>query len=193
MNLYEVKGMGTMTFDASQDMEEILYTKKELAEIVQRLGRKITEDYQGEEILAVCILKGASIFFADLVRQIQLPVQLDFMQISSYGSSTTSSGEIKIHLDLGQSVAGKNVIIVEDIVDSGLSMHYLMDNFKQRNAKSVKLCALLSKPSRRQVEVQVDYCGAEIPDAFVVGYGLDYAQRYRNLPYLGVLKPAVYA
>ena len=161
------------------DLEKILFDEAQLAEMVARLGREITRDYAGEEVYAVGILKGAVIFYADLVRAIDLPVTLDFMQLSSYGGGTSSTGDVQI-------------LLIEDIVDSGLSMHYLMENFRHRKAKSVKLCSLLSKPSRRKVDVQVDYCGAEVPDAFLVGYGLDYDQKYRNLPYLGILKPEIY-
>ena len=174
------------------DLEKILFNEEQLAEMVERLGREITRDYAGEEIYAVGILKGAVLFYADLVRAIDLPVTLDFMQLSSYGGGTNSTGDVQILLDLAKRVAGRNILLIEDIVDSGLSMHYLMENFRHRKAKSVKLCALLSKPSRRKVAVQVDYCGAEVPDAFLVGYGLDYDQKYRNLPYLGVLKPEIY-
>ncbi|WP_338626183.1 hypoxanthine phosphoribosyltransferase [Selenomonas sp. TAMA-11512] len=174
-------------------MQEIFLEEIAIHDIVTRLGDEITRDFQGEEVYAVCILKGAALFFSDLVRAIKLPVQLDFMQLSSYGSGSASSGQVKILLDLASSVEGKNVIIVEDIVDTGLSMHYLMENFRHRRAKSVRLCSLLSKPSRRKVDVRVDYCGIEAPDAFLVGYGLDYAQKYRNLPYIGVLKPEIYA
>lgn len=174
-------------------MQEIFLEEIAIYDIVTRLGNEITRDFQGEEVYAVCILKGASLFFADLVRAIKLPVQIDFMQLSSYGNKSASSGEVKILLDLASSVEGKNVIIVEDIVDTGLSMHYLMANLRHRHAKSVRLCSLLSKPSRRKVDVKVDYCGIDVPDAFLVGYGLDYAQKYRNLPYIGVLKPEIYA
>ncbi len=175
------------------DLEKILFDEKDLAAMIARLGGEITRDYAGEEIYAVGILKGAVIFYADLVRAIKLPVTLDFMQLSSYGSGTSSTGEVQILLDLAKSVAGRNILLIEDIVDSGLSMHYLMENFNHRKAKSVKLCSLLSKSSCRKVEVKVDYCGAEVPDAFLVGYGLDYDQKYRNLPYLGILKPEIYS
>ena len=179
----------------SDDIERISFSADEIRARVQELGAEIARDYQdaSETVYCVGILKGAAVFFTDLVRAIDLPVTLDFMQLSSYGSGTSSTGDVQILLDLAKSVAGRNILLIEDIVDSGLSMHYLMENFRHRKAKSVKLCSLLSKPSRRKVDVKVDYCGAEVPDAFLVGYGLDYDQKYRNLPYLGILKPEIYS
>ena len=170
------------------DIEKVLFTKEQLAEKVAELGRKISQDYAGQEIFAVCILKGAVVFYSDIVRAIDVPVQLDFMIASSYGASTESSGTVKILKDLDYDIEGKHVIIIEDIIDSGLTMNYLMKCFRERKPASVKLCALLSKPSRRKADVQIDYCGAEVPDEFLVGYGLDYDQKYRNLPYIGVME-----
>jgi len=175
------------------DIEKIYFSKEDLANKVAELGRKISEDYAGQEIFAVGILKGAVVFFSDLVRAINVPVQLDFMIASSYGDGTASSGTVKILKDLDYDIEGKNVIIIEDIIDSGTTMNYLLKYFKGRNPASVKLCALMSKPSRRKVEVPIDYCGYEVPDEFLVGYGLDYAEKYRNLPYIGVLKKEIYA
>ena len=175
------------------DIEKIYFSKEDLANKVAELGRKISEDYAGQEIFAVGILKGAVVFFSDLVRAIDVPVQLDFMIASSYGASTESSGTVKILKDLDYDIEGKHVIIIEDIIDSGLTMNYLMKYFRERKPASVKLCALLSKPSRRKADVQIDYCGAEVPDEFLVGYGLDYAEKYRNLPCIGILKREIYA
>lgn len=175
------------------DIEKVLFTKEQLAEKVAELGRRISKDYAGQEIFAVCILKGAVVFYSDIVRAIDVPVQLDFMIASSYGASTESSGTVKILKDLDYDIEGKNVIIIEDIIDSGLTMNYLMKYFRERKPASVKLCALLSKPSRRKADVQIDYCGAEVPDEFLVGYGLDYAEKYRNLPCIGILKREIYA
>lgn len=175
-----------------QDIEKIVYSKEDLAQCVQKLGREISKDYAGKEIVAIAILKGAVVFFSDLVRAIDVPVHLDFMAASSYGASTKSSGTVKILKDLDYAVENKHVLIIEDIVDSGLTLNYLLDNIKQRKPASVKLCALLNKPERRKVNVHIDYCGFDVPDEFLVGYGLDYAEKYRNLPFIGILKPAIY-
>lgn len=175
-----------------QDIEKIVYSQEDLAQCVQKLGREISKDYAGKEIVAIAILKGAVVFFSDLVRAIDVPVHLDFMAASSYGASTKSSGTVKILKDLDYAVENKHVLIIEDIVDSGLTLNYLLDNIKQRKPASVKLCALLNKPERRKVNVHIDYCGFDVPDEFLVGYGLDYAEKYRNLPFIGILKPAIY-
>lgn len=175
-----------------QDIEKVVYTKEALNACVEKLGAKISRDYAGKELVAIGILKGAVVFFSDLVRAIDIPVQLDFMAASSYGASTKTSGTVKILKDLDYAVEGKHVLIVEDIVDSGLTLKYLLENIKARKPASVKLCALLSKPQRRKVEVNIDYCGFSVPDYFLVGYGLDYAEKYRNLPCIGILKPAIY-
>ncbi|MDN5293717.1 MAG: hypoxanthine phosphoribosyltransferase [Eubacteriales bacterium] len=172
-----------------KDIEKILLSREAIAERVRELGEQISRDYQGKNLLVVGILKGALVFMADLVRQINIPVRLDFMVVSSYGSSSETSGVVRILKDLDMSVEGWHVLLVEDIIDTGLTLKYLRDNLLARGPESVKICALLDKPARRRVEVQADYCGFTIPDAFVVGYGLDYAEKYRNLPDLCVLKP----
>lgn len=174
------------------DIKEILIDKEQLAERVRELGEEISADYKGKEIIMIGVLRGAVIFMADLARSISVPVALDFMAVSSYGASTNSSGVVRILKDLDEELAGKHVLIVEDIIDSGLTLNYLVDNLKSRHPASVKLCTLLNKPSRRKATVHVDYNGFTIPDYFVVGYGLDYAEKYRNLPFIGVLKPEAY-
>ena len=178
-----------------EDIEKVVLTEEEIRAKIRELGQRITEDYKDakETIYCVGILKGAVVFYTDLVREIDLPVHFDFMIASSYGNGTSTSGTVKILKDLDYDVEGKHLIIIEDIIDSGTTMNYLMKYFRERKPKSVKLCALLSKPSRRTVDVSIDYCGFEIPDEFIVGYGLDYAEKYRNLPYIGVLKPEIYA
>lgn len=175
-----------------QDIKEIMFTEDQIAAKVREMGAQITKDYAGKTILMCCILKGAVTFFTDLARCIDVPVNFDFMSCSSYGSSTTSSGVLKIRKDLDSDVKDKDVLIVEDIIDTGVTLSHLLPMLKERGARSVKLATLLSKPARRKVDVPVDYNGFVIPDAFVVGYGLDYDSRYRNLPYIGVLKENVY-
>lgn len=174
------------------DMERVLYSEADLAACVKRMGEQISKDYAGKEIFAIGILKGAIIFFADLVRAIDVPVRLDFMAASSYGASTKSSGTVRILKDLDYSIEGQHVLIIEDIVDSGLTLNYLLQNIAQRKPASIRLCTLLSKPERRKVPVHVDYCGFLVPDYFLVGYGLDYGEKYRNLPCIGILKSAIY-
>ena len=173
-------------------VKEVLISEEELKQRVAELGKQISEDYRGEDVVLVCVLKGAVMFFSDLSRHITGNVTLDFISCSSYGSSTVSSGVVRILKDLDRPVEGKNVVVVEDIVDTGTTLHYLLKNLKSRNAKSVRLAALLNKPDRRKVDVHVDYQGFVIPDYFVVGYGLDYDEKYRQLPYVGVLKEEVY-
>lgn len=175
-----------------KDIKEILIDKDQLAERVRELGEEISADYAGKEILMIGVLRGAVIFMADLARAISLPVALDFMAVSSYGVSTSSSGVVRILKDLDEELDGRHVLIVEDIIDSGLTLNYLVENLKSRRPASVKLCTLLNKPSRRKAPVHVDYNGFTIPDYFVVGYGLDFAEKYRNLPFIGVLKPETY-
>lgn len=176
-----------------KDIERVLVTKEELAQACQRLGQQITKDYEGKEILVVGILRGAAVFMADLVREIDCYLSIDFMDVSSYGDATTSSGEVKIIKDLNDRVEGKHVLIVEDIIDTGRTLHYIIGMLEHRQAASVKICTLLDKPERREIdEVIPDYIGIEVPNEFVVGYGLDFQQNYRNLPYIGVLKPEVY-
>lgn len=155
---------------------------------IAELGKKISEDYEGESVFLLCILKGGVFFTTELAKRISVPVSMDFMSVSSYGAQTESSGVVRIVKDLDTSIEGKNVLVVEDIIDTGRTLAYLMDNLKQRNPKSLKLCALLDKPERRVTEVAVDYRGFRIPDEFVVGYGMDYDQKYRNLPYIGVVE-----
>ncbi|HHW62189.1 MAG TPA: hypoxanthine phosphoribosyltransferase [Syntrophomonadaceae bacterium] len=171
---------------------DILYTQEEIAQTVARLGAKITRDYEGKELLVIGILKGAFVFMADLIRVINLPLSVDFMEVSSYGDSTISSGEVRIMKDLQHSIEGKHVLVVEDIVDTGVTLHYITEILKKRGPKSVKICCLLDKPSRRNSPIVSDYVGYEIPDYFVVGYGLDYAEKHRNYPAICVLKPSVY-
>ena len=175
-----------------KDLAELLYTKEQLQEAVLRLGERITHDYAGKTPMLVCILKGASVFFADLIRQIDLPLTIDFMVVSSYGASTVSSGEVRLVKDLDRSILGQDVIIVEDIEDTGMTLNYLKKLLISRGAASLRIAALMDKPARRTVPLSVDYTGFEIPDAFVVGYGLDYNEVYRNLPEVGIWSPAVY-
>lgn len=167
---------------------EVLLTEKEVDDRIQKIGEQISRDYEGKQVHLVCVLKGGSFFMCELAKRITVPVSLDFMSVSSYGSDTKSSGVIRIVKDLDESLKDKDVLVVEDIVDSGRTLSYLLEMLKARGPKSLKLCTLLDKPERRVVEVNVDYTGFQIPDEFVVGYGLDYDQRYRNLPYIGVVK-----
>lgn len=175
-----------------RDMAEILLSEVVIQEKVQGMGKEIARDYAGKNLFIIGVLKGSSIFMADLARAIDIPLAFDFMAVSSYGNSTSSSGVVRINKDLETSIEGKDVLIVEDIIDSGLTLSYLVENLKSRNPASLKIATLLNKPERRKANVQVDYCGFDIPDKFVVGYGLDYAEKYRNLPYIGVLKPEIY-
>ncbi len=171
----------------AETVKEML-SEEELTKRIQELGDQISKDYEGESVFLVCILKGAAFFACELAKRITVPVTIDFMATSSYGSGTVSTGEVQIKKDLDLGVEGRNVIIVEDIIDSGNTLNYLSGLFKDRKAKSVRMCAMLDKPDRREVDVPVDYIGFTIPDAFVVGYGLDYDQKYRNLPYIGVVE-----
>ena len=167
---------------------EVMIDRNEIAEAVERLGRQISEDYKGREIVVIGILKGASVFLADLIRKIDCPLIMDFMQVSSYYNSTVSSGNVQIRKDLDYDISGKDVLIVEDIIDSGVTMQCLKRELFARNPKSIKVCAAFDKPSRRKVEFTADYIGIEVPDEFIVGYGLDYAGKYRNLPDVCVLE-----
>jgi hypoxanthine phosphoribosyltransferase len=169
-------------------IDRVLITEAEIEKRIAEIGTAITADYQGKDLIVVCVLKGAFMFLSSLVKKIDLPVSIDFIAVSSYGSSTKSSGVVRFLKDLNESIEGRHVLIVEDIVDTGLTLHYLADNLLSRRPASVKICTLLSKPSRRQVEVEVDYIGFDVPDYFVVGYGLDYSEIYRNLPDICVLK-----
>jgi hypoxanthine phosphoribosyltransferase len=172
-----------------KDIAEILIGTEELQAKVTELGRQISEDYRGRNPLLICLLRGAVVFLSDLIRAADIPLEMDFMAISSYGDSTESSGVVRLMMDLKSNITGRNVLIVEDIVDTGRTLAYILDNLRTRRPADVKVCALLSKPSRREIEVELDYLGFDIPDKFVVGYGLDYAENYRNLPFIGVLKP----
>ncbi|CAM2914912.1 MULTISPECIES: hypoxanthine phosphoribosyltransferase [Dellaglioa] len=174
------------------DIKKVLYSEQEIQAVTQRLGQQITADYQGKNPLLVCILKGAYLFMADIAKNVSDYAEVDFMNVSSYGDGVVSTGNVKIIKDLDIDVKGRDVIIVEDIVDTGQTLAYLIDLFNGRNVKSVKVCSLLDKPEGRKVDVQVDYAGFEVPNEFVVGYGLDYAEKYRNLPYIGILKPEIY-
>ncbi|MED9904539.1 MAG: hypoxanthine phosphoribosyltransferase [Lachnospiraceae bacterium] len=166
----------------------VLLTEKEVDDRIQAIGDQISRDYAGKQVHLVCVLKGGSFFMCELAKRISVPVSLDFMSVSSYGSDTKSSGVVRIVKDLDDSIKDKDVLVVEDIVDSGRTLSYLMEMLKDREPKSLHLCTLLDKPERRVTEVKVDYTGFQIPDEFVVGYGLDYDQRYRNLPYIGVVE-----
>ena len=176
------------------DIQEILFSEEQLKAKVAELGAQITKDYANAEHppVMVCILRGSFIFIADLCRAVDLPLQMDFMSVSSYNKGTVSSGRVRIVKDLSDPIEGRDVIIVEDILDSGNTLFYLKEILLARNPNSIRICTLLNKPDRRQKPISADYCGFTIPDAFVVGYGLDYAENYRNLPYVGILKPSVY-
>jgi len=174
------------------DMSEILVSEEQLQETIKKLGATLAEDYRGKDPLVICILKGAIFFMADLVRAMDCNLEIDFMDVSSYGNEFESSGEVRILKDLGQSVKDRHVIIVEDIIDTGQTLKNLCNLFKERNAASVKIATLLDKPEGRIVEIEADYTCFTIPNEFVVGYGLDYDEYYRNLPYVGVLKEEVY-
>ena len=175
------------------DIEKVLLSEEELQNIVHRLGSQISEDYKGKNLVLVSVLKGSVVFMADLMRAITIPCAIDFMAVSSYGAGTQTSGVVKIIKDLDTDVVnGADLLIVEDILDSGVTLEYLMKVLSARNPASIKICTLLDKPERRKAPIKADYAGAQIPDAFVVGYGLDYDEKYRNLPFVGALKPAVY-
>ena len=173
-------------------IKEVLVGEEEIEKRVRELGRDISRDYEGKDLIVVGILKGATIFMAELCKNIKLPLIMDFMAVSSYGNSTISTGEVRIIKDLDFSVENKDVLIIEDIIDTGLTLSYLKENLLKRGAKSVKIATLLDKPDRRDIKVNIDYLGFVIPDEFVVGYGLDYGEKYRNLPYVGALKEEVY-
>lgn len=176
----------------NEPVERVLLSEEELKFRVAEIGAQITADYEGKDVVIVGVLKGSVIFLADLVREIKIPITIDFISCSSYGNSSESSGVVRILKDLDRSVEGKHVVVVEDIVDTGTTLNYLLENLRSRNAASVKLVALLNKPERRKVQVHVDYNGFNIPDHFVIGYGLDYAEQFRHLPYIGVLKESYY-
>lgn len=175
-----------------KDIDHILFSEEQLKARVREIAGQIDRDFAGKEPMLISVLRGSFIFMADLMRSITLPCTVDFMAVSSYGAGTTSSGQVKITKDLSESIEGRDIIVVEDILDSGNTLSYLLRVLEQRGPASVRLCTLLDKPDRRVKPVEVHYSGFTIPDAFVVGYGLDYAEHYRNLPYIGILKPEVY-
>lgn len=173
------------------DKITIMLTEEEVNKRIAELGAQITKEYEGKEITMVCILKGAAPFACELAKRIDLPLEMEYMRCSSYGNETESSGVVKIDLDLDRSIRNKHILVVEDIIDTGRTMKYLLDILHGRGPADVKLCSLLDKPDRRVTAVNIDYTGFVIPDKFIVGYGLDYAQKYRNLPYIGVVEPEV--
>jgi hypoxanthine phosphoribosyltransferase len=175
------------------DIQQVLLTLEQIAARVRELGVQISADYAEKELALVCVLRGAVVFLGDLLRELPDHASVDFMAIASYGADTKSTGVVRILKDLDDSIESRHVLVVEDIVDTGLTLNYLLENLRHRNAASVKVCALLDKPARRRVPVRVDYIGFEVPNAFVVGYGLDYAQQYRGLPFIGILKPEIYS
>ncbi|WP_374015891.1 hypoxanthine phosphoribosyltransferase [Paenibacillus thiaminolyticus] len=175
------------------DIEKVIISEEQIQAKVQELSAQISREYEGKCPLVICVLKGAFVFMADLVKQITVPLELDFMAVSSYGASTKSSGVVRIMKDLDVSVEGRDVLIVEDIIDTGLTLSYLIEVLQGRKANSIRLVTLFDKPARRTVNLEADYKGFVLPDEFIVGYGLDYAERYRNLPYIGVLKPTIYS
>ncbi len=174
------------------DLTEVLFSEEALHQRVHEMGEQITKDYAGSDLIVVSVLRGAAIYMADLVREIQLPLEMDFMAVSSYGASTKSSGVVRIIKDLSSHIEGRDVLIAEDIIDSGLTLKYLIKTFESRHPKSIEVAALLRKEGVQQADIDCKYVGFECPNAFIVGYGLDYAERYRNLPYIGVLDPRVY-
>ena len=174
-----------------RDVESILISQEEIKEICKRLGEQITKDYQGKKLLIVSVLKGAVVFMADLLREIKCDCQIDFIAVSSY-SGTKTTGVVKFKKDLDIDPDGMDILIVEDILDSGVTLSYLSGVLMGRNANSIKICTLLDKPANRRADIKADYVGCTVPDAFIIGYGLDYNEKYRNLPYIGVLKPSVY-
>lgn len=182
------------TRDLRQDIADILISEEQLQQRIKELAEQIQADYADvENLLLLCVLKGAYIFLSDLSRLLDIPHEVDFMAVSSYGSGTTSSGAVRIVLDLKEDISNQHVLIVEDIIDSGRTLAYMRRSLLARSPASLRICTLLNKPERREVDVQVDYLGFDIPDEFVVGYGLDYAQKYRNLPFIAILKPRVFA
>ncbi|RYM04879.1 hypoxanthine phosphoribosyltransferase [Sporolactobacillus sp. THM7-7] len=175
-----------------EDLSEIILTEEAIQEKVCAFGSMLSKEYEGRFPLIIGVLKGALPFMADLIKRITVPIEIDFMDVSSYGNSAVSSGEVKIIKDLDTSVEGRDILIVEDIIDSGLTLSYLVELFKTRRAKSIKVVTLLNKPSGRKADIVPDWSGFTVPDAFLVGYGLDYAEKYRNLPFIGILKPEIY-
>lgn len=182
-----------MNDNMKEDVLRVLLSEDEIREKVRELGGKITADYKNSNLMLVTVLKGAVVFLADLMRQIDVPAEIDFMVVSSYGSGVKSSGVVKIVKDLDVPLAGKDILIVEDILDSGLTLSYIKELLESRGPRSIRIATLLDKPSRRKVDLQADHIGFSVPDEFVIGYGLDYDEKYRNLPYIGILKPEVYS
>ena len=176
----------------NDDILRVLYSEEELEAKCAELGAQISKDYEGKNLLLVSVLKGAVVFMTDLMRHITVPCSIDFMVVSSYGSGVKTSGVVKIVKDLDADLAGKDLLIVEDILDTGMTLHYLKQLLEDRNPNSIRIATLLDKPERRRAAVRADYVGYQVPDEFVVGYGLDYDEKYRNLPYVGILKPEVY-
>jgi hypoxanthine phosphoribosyltransferase len=175
------------------DVEEVLLAADALQARVAELGRQLSADYAGRDPVLVSVLKGSIVFLADLIRGMEIPLSLDLMEVSSYGAGTETSGQVRILKDLSRSIEGREVIVVEDIIDTGLTLNYLLRYLGERNPATLRVCCLLDKPARRLAEIEIDYRGFTIPDRFVIGYGLDYDERYRNLPYVGVLRPSVYS
>jgi hypoxanthine phosphoribosyltransferase len=175
------------------DIQQILFSKEQIAERIKELGKTLSEDYAGKDPIFVCILKGSSLFFADLVREITVPINFDFMSISSYGDEFISTGQVKLLKDLDTAIENRHVVIVEDIVDTGTTLSYLIKNLEARAPASIKICTLLDKECRRKTDITPDYCGFKVGDHFVVGYGLDFENGYRHLPFVGVLKPEAYS
>ncbi len=176
------------------DIKDVLYSEEQLDEMVKRMGKQISEDYKDKNLLLVSILKGSVIIMADLMREITIPAEIDFMSVSSYGDDTKTSGRVRIIKDLDKDISGYDVLLVEDILDSGKTLSYLMNILSARNPGSIRICTMFDKPHRREVEsIKADYAGGIVPDEFIVGYGLDYAQKYRNLPFVGILKEEVYS
>ncbi len=175
-----------------EDIREVYFSKDEIADIVTRLGKQISRDYKNKNLMLVSILKGSVVFMADLMRAISIPCRIDFMSVSSYGSGVKTTGVVKIQKDLDINLEGYDLLIVEDILDSGKTMYYIREVLKTRNPESIRICTLFDKPDRREADIHADYTGTVVPDEFIVGYGLDYDERYRNLPYIGVLKPEIY-
>ena len=175
-----------------QDIQEVLFSKEYLDQTVRELGSRISRDYEGKNLLLVSVLKGSVVFMADLMRAITIPCSIDFMAVSSYGAGVKTSGVVRIIKDLDINLEGWDLLLVEDILDSGMTLSYIREMLQQRNPKSIKLCTLFDKPERRTVDLNADYSGRNVPNEFIVGYGLDYNEKYRNLPYVGILKPEVY-
>ena len=182
-----------MNDNMREDVLKTLISQEEIAAKVKEMGAKITKDDQGSNLMLVTVLKGAVVFLADIMREIDVPAEIDFMVVSSYGAGVKSSGVVKIVKDLDVPLAGKDILIIEDILDSGLTLSYIKELLTSRGPKSIKIATLLDKPDRRKVDLKADYIGFTVPDEFVIGYGLDYDEKYRNLPYIGILKPEVYS